>query len=175
MPRISPLADFSLVLNCFLLMNDSGNLDAVADKAGGICRAPAPSARSLIFAWRTLRKGHRGTFRRAVRPEDTCTYAAPRTYIDSSISWSVHAVIIHLGPDDSVSSCIFHSDNNVVDHRQCRRGLLTYQRLPRKQREPSSLYLPGRLLREGGNRIIVFQSEGRAADYLDVRGDAVLG
>ena len=38
-----------------------------------------------------------------------------------------------------------------------------------------TLYLPGCLLKEGENEIIVFESEGRAPDYLDVRGDAVLG
>ena len=38
-----------------------------------------------------------------------------------------------------------------------------------------TLYLPGCLLKEGENEIIVFESEGRAPDYLDIRGDAVLG
>ena len=38
-----------------------------------------------------------------------------------------------------------------------------------------TLYLPGCLLEEGENEIIVFESEGRAPDYLDIRGDAVLG
>ena len=57
--------------------------------------------------------------------EDTCPYYAPRTYMDSSSPWSVHAGIAHLGPDEqraflqksSYGSCVFHSDNNVVDHQ----------------------------------------------------------
>ena len=57
--------------------------------------------------------------------EDTCPYFAPRSYMDSSSHWAVHAGIAHLNPEEkreflrtsSYGACVFHSDNNVVDHQ----------------------------------------------------------